>query len=82
MNDPLLLDEPTLMHTAARDGLGLAMLADWYVKDDLERGTLVRVLGDWSPTYPALCLYYSGCQNLPLPLRALVDLIREMGGIL
>jgi len=80
VNGPLLLDEPTLMHTAAREGLGLAMLADWYVKDDLDRGALVRVLDDWSPIYPELCLYYSGRRNLPLPLRALIDLIREIGG--
>jgi len=79
---PLVLDEATLMRTAALEGLGLAMLADWYVKDDLMRGTLIRVLHDWSPTCPELCLYYSGRKNLPLPLRALVDLIHEIGGAL
>lgn len=74
---PLILDEPHLMLDAARAGVGLAYLSEWNVGDDLSAGTLLRVLDDWTPPFPGLCLYYPGRRHVPAGLRALVDLIRE-----
>jgi DNA-binding transcriptional LysR family regulator len=39
---------------------------------------LVRVLDEWTPPFEGLCLYYPGRRHLPAPLRALVDLIKEI----
>jgi len=74
---PLTLDEPNLMLEAARAGLGLAYLTEWNVAADLAAGRLVRVLEDWTPRFPGLCLYYPRGRHLSTGLRALVDLIRE-----
>lgn len=73
---PLLLDDDELVLLAARRGLGLAYAVEWAVADDLKSGALVRVLPQWSPTYPGLCLYYPGHRLVPAPLRAFVDLVR------
>jgi DNA-binding transcriptional LysR family regulator len=73
----LTLDEPGLMLAAARAGLGLAYLTEWHVNADLEAGTLVRVLEDWTPPLDGLCLYYPGRRHVPAGLRALTDMIRE-----
>jgi DNA-binding transcriptional LysR family regulator len=78
VDGPLTLDEPTLMLEAVRGGAGLAYLIEWSVAADLADGRLVRVLEDWTPTFPGLCLYYPGRRHLPAGLRALVDLVQEL----
>lgn len=74
----LTFNEPTLIHEAARAGVGLAYLSEWSVTDDLAAGRLVRVLEDWTPSFPGLALYYPGRRHVPAALRALIDLIREV----
>ncbi|ALG75244.1 LysR family transcriptional regulator [Azospirillum thiophilum] len=76
---PLILDDSLLMLDAARAGIGLAYVTEWQVAEDLAAGRLVRVLEEWTPPFPGLCLYYSGRRHLPTGLRALVDLVREIG---
>ncbi|HXZ10332.1 MAG TPA: LysR family transcriptional regulator [Paraburkholderia sp.] len=73
----LTLDNPDLMLSAARAGLGLAYLTEWNVNADLQAGTLVRVLEDWTPALDGLCLYYPGRRHVPAGLRALIDVIRD-----
>ncbi|WFU06246.1 LysR family transcriptional regulator (plasmid) [Rhizobium sp. CB3171] len=75
----LTLDEPTLILEAAREGAGLAYLSEWSTAADIAAGRLVRILEDWTPALPGLCLYYPSRRLLPAGLRALVDLIHEVG---
>ncbi|MDR6873959.1 DNA-binding transcriptional LysR family regulator [Bosea sp. BE125] len=74
---PLTLDETGLMLEAARAGFGLSYLGEWSVAADLASGRLLRVLDDWTPPFPGLCLYYPGRRHVPAGLRALIDLIKE-----
>ena len=73
----LTLNDASLMLAAARAGLGLTYLAEWHVSADLEAGTLVQVLEDWTPALDGLCLYYPGRRHVPAGLRALIEMIRE-----
>ncbi len=74
---PLVLDEMSLMHEAVLAGVGLLLIAEQTVADDLAAGRLIQVLDDWTPAYPGLSLYYPGRRHAPAKLRAFIDLVRE-----
>ncbi len=76
----LTLDESSLLHEAALAGHGFAYLTDWTVAADVAAGRLVRVLEDWTPEFPGLCIYYPGRHHVPAGLRAFIDLARKLGG--
>jgi DNA-binding transcriptional LysR family regulator len=76
---PLVLDTPSLMVEAVRQGVGLAQLPQFYVQDELADGRLVKVLKTWTPAAPGLSLYYAGHRHIPAALRALIELIHEQG---
>ena len=75
---PLTLDDMPCTRAAALAGVALAWVSDQSVRADLERGDLLRVLADWTPSSPGLCLYYPSRRHAPAALRAFVELIREM----
>ena len=58
-----LTDQP-LMVDAAVDGIGLAFVPDHLVVDAVREGRLERVLDDWCPPMPGLCLYYPGHRHV------------------
>ena len=72
---PLVLDSEQLMRWAALDGVGVAMLAEEDVTDDLAAGTLVRVLDDWCPPMFAFFLYHPSRLMPSASLRALIDVL-------
>jgi len=78
VDGPLTLDDMPCTRAAALSGVALAWVSDQSVRADIARGDLVRVLADWSPSSPGLCLYYPSRRHAPAALRAFVELIREL----
>jgi DNA-binding transcriptional LysR family regulator len=76
VNGPLVVDDVPVMVRAARDGVGLAFVAEDRVAEHLESGALVRVLEDWCPPFPGYFLYYPSRRQQPAALTALVDTLR------
>ncbi|CAI0709471.1 D-malate degradation protein R [Serratia entomophila] len=72
-----LTDQP-LMVDAAIDGIGIAFVPDHLADEALRDGRLERVLDEWCPAYPGLCLYYSGHRHVSSALKALIGCIREV----
>jgi DNA-binding transcriptional LysR family regulator len=69
----VVLDDRSLIITAALEGLGLAHIHESLVADHIARGALVRVLEDWCPPMPGFHLYYPGRHQVPAALRAFID---------
>lgn len=59
-------------------GAGLIYVPAASVEPLLNNGALQQVLADWVSDGPALHIYYPGRRNLPLGLRLLIELIREL----
>ena len=75
---PLTLDSDRLVLRAALEGAGLAYVSEWSARKALAEGRLIQVLGDWTPPYPGLCLYYPSHRHLAAAMRAFTDVIREL----
>ena len=73
----LTLGEMDLVVQAALSGTGIAFAFEAQVKDLIDQGRLVRVLEDWSPSYPGFYLYYPSRRHMPSALRALVDFAKS-----
>jgi DNA-binding transcriptional LysR family regulator len=71
---PVLLSEGvTSLRQAARLGLGIAVLPDWLVRDDLPAGTLVRVLPQWHASELPVHILHPAGRPLTARARAFVD---------
>jgi DNA-binding transcriptional LysR family regulator len=75
----LTLDHLELMAEAAVQGMGIAYMPDRVAQPYLERGELLCVLEEWCPWIPGLFLYYPGHRNLPMGLKAFIDVLK--GGV-
>jgi len=78
VDGPITLDSHQLTVDAALQGLGLICTNESSIAEHLAAGRLVRVLRDWTPPYPGLCLFYPANRHVPAGLRAFIELIREV----
>jgi DNA-binding transcriptional LysR family regulator len=76
----IVVNDTDLAVRAAVDGLGIAYTIEAVADPFLRSGQLVRVLEDWSPAFDGLFLYYPGHRQVPVALRALIDMIRSARG--
>ena len=80
MNGRVMVNDTNLAVRAAVDGLGIAYTLESLVEPFLRSGQLVRVLENWSPSFEGLFLYYPGHRQVPVVLRALMDMLRTARG--
>lgn len=76
----VIVNDPDLAMRAAVDGLGITYTVETLADPFVRSGQLVRVLEDWSPSFDGLFLYYPGRRQVPVALRALIDMLRTFRG--
>ena len=80
MDGRVIVNDPDLAMRAAVDGLGITYTVETLADPFVRSGQLVRVLEDWSPSFDGLFLYYPGRRQVPVALRALIDMLRTFRG--
>lgn len=73
VDGPLVLDDDEMMVAAARDGIGIAFVHEFYALEQIRQGKLVRLLEEWCPAMPGFHLYYPSRKHMSAALRSLVD---------
>jgi len=76
----LRVNNSEALRAAMLDGLGVALLPDYVVADDLRARRAVRVLPAWAPRAPFGTSAYAVWlpdRHLPAKLRAFIDFLRE-----
>jgi DNA-binding transcriptional LysR family regulator len=76
VNGQVMVNVQDMAVRAAVDGLGIAYAIEAVVEPFLRSGQLVRVLEDWSPSFAGLFLYHPSHRQVPVALRAFIDMIR------
>ncbi|MGI9218686.1 MAG: LysR substrate-binding domain-containing protein [Hydrogenophaga sp.] len=73
-------NETAVVKQAAIAGAGIAMLPTYFVGEELQSGTLVRVLPAYEPETLGIHAVFLSRQHQPLPLKLLVDFLAERFG--
>jgi DNA-binding transcriptional LysR family regulator len=69
----LLAEGVTSVREAVRTGLGVAVLPNWLIEDDLRSGALVTILPRWKPAEVSVHAVYAGQRVLPARVGAFID---------
>lgn len=69
--------DPAMNHELALSGVGVAILAQWMVRRDLEKNRLVRLLPEWEPQPVQLNALYPTRLSSSPKVRAFLEFVRE-----
>lgn len=76
VNGPLIVTDSGLAIAGALSGVGIAYVLESMVSAHLRAGRLVRVLEEWSPTFPGMHLYYPRHRHASPAVKAFLDFVR------
>jgi len=79
VNGPLISNSIVHVLNGALDGIGLAYVPESMAKPHIEKGNLIEVLADWSPTFEGFHLYYPNRRHTSSAFVAFVEAVRYRG---
>lgn len=77
VDGPLIVTDSALAVAGALSGVGIAYVLESMVSAHLRAGRLVRVLEEWSPTFPGMHLYYPRNRHASPAVKAFLDFVRN-----
>ena len=76
----LFSNETAVLREAVLAGAGIALLPTYYVVEELQRGTLVRLLPDYEPEPLGIHAVYLSRQHQSQALKLLIDMLAQRFG--
>lgn len=76
VDGPLIVNDMNLMVQGALSGLGLSIVMEDQVWEEVADGRLIRVLEDWSPPFPGYHLYYPSRRQPTPAFTVLIEALR------
>jgi DNA-binding transcriptional LysR family regulator len=73
----LVLNDMYLVMNAVLDGVGIGYISEPIFQTQIADGKLLPLLGDWCGHVSGVFLYYPSRRQLPGPLRAFIDFMRQ-----
>jgi len=73
----LTINDPELAIRAAVDGVGVLYTAVGYAAAEIKAGRLIPLLEDWRLPSNAIFLYYPSRRQVPAPLQAFMEFLRQ-----
>ncbi|GAB3258571.1 LysR family transcriptional regulator [Chitinimonas naiadis] len=74
------VNSASVVRQCARTGVGVAVLPDYMIRTDLEKGELLELLPDWRLPRAGIYAVYPRARYLPAKVRALIDFLQaELG---
>lgn len=77
VNGSLITNSARVLVDAAKDGIGIALIAEPLVSDEIESKKLVVILKGWEREWPGLYLYYPKNRHMPTALRVCIDALKQ-----
>ena len=74
----ITLDETRIGVALTTRGAGLMYVPEAIIAPHIASGVVINVLQDWTYSDPGFHIYYSSFRQLPVGLRLLIDLVREL----
>src|SRR5581483_8907297 len=70
-------NSPSAVLELVREGLGVSVLLDYMLREDVAQGRLVRLLPDWTLPGVGVHAMYPASRHVPAKVRALIDFLRQ-----
>jgi DNA-binding transcriptional LysR family regulator len=75
---PMTLQSAELVLEAVLGGAGIGYIRERDARQPIADGRLIRLMEDWTPPFPGICLYYPRHRHVAAGLKAFVAMVREM----
>lgn len=79
VSGPLLVTDIDVIMQALLGHVGIGYMFEYQAEPYLKDGRLIRIMADWTPSFPGFYLYYPSRRQMPPPLRAFIDFLRKEG---